>query len=90
MQLLKKGFLFGEYYPDETMQTVPDECRFWKTDNSSLDIEVISCAGQPRVGRSGKRCVRRFAEISKMPLGRKSCIFRRKSRTFVAHGIEIQ
>ena len=45
MQLLKKGFYlsFGEYYPDETMQTVPDERLFLETDNSSLDIEDILC-----------------------------------------------
>ena len=45
MQLLKKGFYlsFGEHYPDETMQTVPDERLFLETDNSSLDIEDILC-----------------------------------------------
>lgn len=45
MQLLRKGFYlsFGEYYPDETMQTVPDERLFLETDNSSLDIEDILC-----------------------------------------------
>ena len=34
MQLLKKGFYlsFGEYYPDETMQIVPDERLFLETD----------------------------------------------------------
>lgn len=45
VQLLKKGFYlsFGGYYPDETMQTVPDERLFLETDNSSLDIEDILC-----------------------------------------------
>lgn len=45
MQLLKKGFYlsFGEYYPDETMQTVPGERLFLETDNSSLDIEDVLC-----------------------------------------------
>ncbi len=45
MQLLKKGLLslFGEHYPDETMQIVPDERLFLETDNSSLDIEDILC-----------------------------------------------
>ena len=45
VQLLKKGFYlsFGEHYPDETMQTVPDERLFLETDNSSLDIEDILC-----------------------------------------------
>jgi len=45
VQLLKKGFYLslGEYYSDETMQTVPDERLFLETDNSSLDIEDILC-----------------------------------------------
>ena len=45
VQLLKKGFYlsFGEYYPDETMQIVPDERLFLETDDSLLDIEDILC-----------------------------------------------
>ena len=34
---------FGEYYPDETMQIVPDERLFLETDDSLLDIEDILC-----------------------------------------------
>lgn len=43
VQLLKKGFYLslGGHYPDETMQTVPDERLFLETDNSLLDIEDI-------------------------------------------------
>ena len=54
VQLLKKGFYlsFGEYYPDETMQIVPDERLFLETDDSLLDIEDILCQ-QQYVGRSG-------------------------------------
>lgn len=45
VQLLKKGFYlsFGEYYPDETMQIIPDDRLFLETDNGSLDIEEILC-----------------------------------------------
>jgi len=45
VQLLKKGVYlsFGEYYPDETMQIVPDERLFLETDDSLLDIEDILC-----------------------------------------------
>lgn len=44
-QLLKKGFYLslGEYYPDETMQIIPDGGLFLETDNSSLNIEDILC-----------------------------------------------
>ena len=55
VQLLKKGFYlsFGEYYPDETMQIVPDERLFWKRMTACLILK-ISCVGQPGcVGRSG-------------------------------------
>ena len=37
------SFLLGEYYPDETMQIVPDERLFLETDDSLLDIEDILC-----------------------------------------------
>lgn len=45
VQLLKKSLYlsFGEYYPDETMQRVPDERLFLETDNSLLDIEDVLC-----------------------------------------------
>lgn len=81
VQLLKKGFYlsFGEHYPDETMQTVPDERLFLETDNSSLDIEDILCRAAKVRGVEVevlRETIRR--NIQNVFLGHKSCIFRER------------
>lgn len=45
VQLLKKGFYlsFGEFYSEEAMRVVPDECLFLETDESAGGIEEILC-----------------------------------------------
>lgn len=42
-QLLKKGFYlsFGEYYPDDTLVSVPADRLFLETDTADIDIEIF-------------------------------------------------
>lgn len=78
---MKKGFYlsFGEYYPDETIQIVPDERLFLETDDSLLDIEDILCQAARVRGvevEALREVIRR--NIQNVFLGRKSCIFRER------------
>ena len=64
---------------------------FLETDDSLLDIEDILCqAARVRGVEVEALCEVIRRNIQNVFLRRKSCIFREKSRTFVAHGIEIQ